>query len=590
MKNIVLFVLDSLNYSHVKSSPVELMPFTRKLEEESIVCENMFSQAPYTEAAVMNLYCSQNVLDNGGYLYRFRDAASTIFEEMQKKNYICYFNSYQPQCFPSSLRRGVDNLFYNVGYDQGALWSYRLSYYAGLLSKSELTGQDYETLYEIFEDNFREWIKFTDDIINDDPSVSMIKTNAKDYDAPEVKRLVEKEQAAYKEDKKSYVENVLKEGTSHSFFKIPAFNQDFKIKDREKMEEIRREAEPLFKRIAKMNFRCNMHRAFGRILSNPGKKLGSFIAHPNKRNAKELAKSLYYSGNYLMDFDLKDRIAANYDSFKNAPSAKTHIDHYIDWAGRQSGEKPHFALIHVDDIHNPEIFFTYDTVDKEFVSGELKAAGELLDSLPEDYYGSVTHDLSLRYADNMIKYLYDSLREKGMLENTCIAICADHGFSFSGNPIRDSFVVNLFLENYNMPFLIYNSGSEPQHITKLCISKDIPASLCAIADGRVPECFDGYDVREGHDYPFVQIEYCGGGCPDIMRRELKLAAFDGEYFVGTLGQLQNMEESIISEIYDLKNDPGQNKNLLKKNYDEQKLKKLFAEIIRRKEKILEYYT
>lgn len=71
MHNILLFIIDSLNYSHVKESPINLMPYLSEIKKAGLYCENMYSQAPYTEAAVMNLYCGDNVLQNGGYLFRF---------------------------------------------------------------------------------------------------------------------------------------------------------------------------------------------------------------------------------------------------------------------------------------------------------------------------------------------------------------------------------------------------------------------------------------------------------------------------------------------------------------------------------------
>ena len=100
---------------------------------------------------------------------------------------------------------------------------------------------------------------------------------------------------------------------------------------------------------------------------------------------------------------------------------------------------------------------------------------EVFNRLPSDYKGSITHDLSLRYIDNVIEYLFNVLKQEDLLEDTCIIITADHGFSFSGNPLRDSFLTNLYLENYNVPLLIYNSGYEPRIINDRKTTKEIPA-------------------------------------------------------------------------------------------------------------------
>ena len=586
MKNYLLFIIDSLNYSHVKESDIELMPFLRDLERDGLSCNNMYSQAPYTEAAVMDIYCGQNVLDHGGYFFRFKDTPLTIFEAMKDKGYTTFYNSYQPQCHPSSLRRGVDYLYYNVGYDQAALWSYRLSHFADLLKKNEMKDDDYNRLFELLDDNFNEWLHFIDDIENDDISVNMIKGNASAYNAKEIKEKVLNEKETFDNDKKSYIDELLNTGYGHRLFKIPAYNQDYKIKNRNFIIDTGKDLKPLMKKIKHMDFKLNTKNAFASIAKGPFNKLGSFIKNPGKGTAKDFAKAAYYSLNYLVDTDLNQRIASNYDSFKNAPSARTHIKHYIDWAiEHKNDEKPHFACVHIDDIHNPEIFFTYDSEDRDLINKEKQDAYDLLREIPNEYYGSLSHDLSLRYIDGVIKFLYDELEKNGMLDNTCIAICADHGFSFSGNPIRDSFVINLYLENYNIPFVVTGSDKKGR-IDYFCSSKDIPETLCDLVDGKVPKEFTGRSILDKTNREIHNLEYCGGGCPDISRRQLKIAAFDDDYFVGTLCTIDEDIYKHITEIYDLKNDKGQKHNLVNKKYNKEKVDKLMSIIRQRREIII----
>ena len=578
MKNYLLFIIDSLNYSHVKESPVDLMPFLSELKKKGIYCDNMFSQAPYTEAAVMNLYCGQDVLHNNGYLFRFRDAKSTIFEEMKKAGYITYFNSYQPQCHPSSVRRGIDYIYYNVGYDQGALWSYRLQHYSEQLKIGQLNSKDMEVLKEIFNDNFSEWLHFIDDLLSKDESTNMIIDNAPSYDPENVKKRVTDEYTLYKLDCKKYIKDVLSTGPSHRLFQIPAYVQNGKIKNREHIDQIRTEMLPLFKRIQSMNIRLNIRNAKG-LLKGPIRKFGQMLRHPNKSSFKKFLKSGFLFVNEIKDIDLFQRIDEDCDLFKNAPSGKTHVDHYLKWSEQHVADGKHFACIHIDDIHNPEVFFTYDSDDMDLVHQEMLEAENVLDAIPKSYYGSITHDLSLRYIDNLLRYLYGELEKRGMLDDLCISICADHGFSFSGNPLRDSFVINLYLENYNIPCVITGCGLEHKEIKNLRTSKDIPATICKLATGTIPQGFSGHSLTENFDYPEVQIEYCGGGCPDLSRRELKIAAFDKTYFVGTLCTLrEKLEGDHITEIYDLVIDPKQLHNLRHGRYDEKKVNHLLRHI------------
>ena len=584
-KNYIFFIIDSLNYSHVKESSVVLMPFLEKLKKEGLYCDNMYSQAPYTEAAVMNLYCGQDVLENSGYLFRFKKAKSTIFEEMKKAGYITYYNSYQPQCHPSSVRRGIDYLYYNVGYDQGALWSYRIQHYSDLYKVGKITSEDIVALKEIFEDNFIEWLRFVDDVLNKDESTNMIINNAPDYNPDAVKKLVSQEYAIYKSSPETYINEILSIGQEHRFFQMPAYVQNGKIQDRQFVGKIKEEMMPLFKRIKLMNLKLNLKNCKG-IMSGPLKKFGAFLRQPCKASYKNFLKSCYLSVNELKDLDLFQRINSDCDHFKNAPSARTHINHYLKWAEEHKDDGNHFACIHIDDIHNPEVFFTYDTQDMNLIKEEKNAAEELLNQIPKTYYGSLTHDLSLRYMDNVLKYFYGELEKRGMLDNTCIAICADHGFSFSGNPLRDSFVINLFLENYNIPCVFTGKGIEHKVVTDLRTSKDVPATLCALACGKVPEGFSGHSLIDDYEYPIVQIEYCGGGCPDLTRRELKIAAFDKSYFVGTLCSLNDeLSMDFVTEIYDLIEDPKQIRNLRKCTYDESKVNFLLSHIEQRRHDI-----
>ncbi len=579
MQRILLFIIDSLNFSRLRDNGKSLMPFLYRLSREGISCENMFSQAPYTEAAVMNIYCGQSVLENGGYLKRFKCAKKTIFEAMKENGYTTYYNSFQPQCFPSSLRSGIEYIYYNVGYDLGALWSYRLYHYALLLSKSEITTEDNNDLIEIFDDNFSEWLLFVENLIKHDESCSMIQDNSKSYCGEAVMQAVKKEYQNYCENKIDYIYEVLRKGKKHNIYKIPAFIQDLKIKNRGIMSSITKLFKPLLKEIRKIDFKYNLKNNKG-FVSGVCNNFVGFCKHPSNETYKNFLKSLYIVVNVLFDLDLYQRIGLHLDGFKNAPSARKHIDHYIDWV-RNHKEEKHFACIHVDDIHNPEEFFTYDSEDLSLLVKERDDAMKYLGAIDNKYKGSVTHDLSLIFIDNIIKYLFEQLDNTDLLESTTVLITADHGFSYAGYPLRDSLVTNLYLENYRVPFVIVNSGFAPRIIDKICLTKDIPSTICDIAlNKKIPE-FSGLSVFSEKEYERATIEYCGGGCPDIRRRKLKLASHDSNFLVGALCSLEeDFDWSKITEVYDLINDPLQKNNLVKE-YNKVMLVPYFEDLFNR---------
>ena len=573
-----------MNNTNIKSSNLNITPFLNELKKNNVYIDDMYSQAPYTEAANMGIYCGQDTLQNGGYMFRYKYAPKTIFEAMKEKGYRTYYNDFQPQCHISSVIRGIDDIYYSVGFDLGALWNYRLKHYSNLFKDGKLNGNDYTALYEIFNDNFIGWLHFVDNIIDIDKSIELIINNDPSYDATKVKKQVEYEYQLFNNNKKKYVDEVLLEGTNHRLFSIQPFRQVEKIKDRKFYKSIKHIFKPVCKKVRKYDFKFNKKNCKG-IFKGANRKLFQFIKKPNAINLKNYVKASLLSINQLFDVDLYKRINKNYDYFKNAPSLKTHIDHYIKW--RKNTTDPSFCFMHVDDIHNPEVFFTYDTEDVELLKMEKEAAMDVLNNIPSDYTGSLSHDLSLRYIDGVIKYFYNEMEKNNFIENTIILICADHGFSFSGNPLRDSAVVNLYLENYNIPCIITGTGLENKKIEGLFESKDIPATLCYLADGIIPIEFSGKNVFVSKGYDKLIIEYCGGGCPDLSRRELKMAAFDKKLFVGCCLKLdEDLTFDKISELYDLEKDPKQLDNLINK-YDNRQFVQEYIDLInKRKHEIL----
>ena len=85
-KNIIFFHLDSLVYKGIeKTSERDIaMPFFEELSKRGVMMTNLFSLAPYTEAAAIALYSGRKTLDNGGYLNKFIDDEKFITKKLDK--------------------------------------------------------------------------------------------------------------------------------------------------------------------------------------------------------------------------------------------------------------------------------------------------------------------------------------------------------------------------------------------------------------------------------------------------------------------------------------------------------------------------
>lgn len=581
--NCIMVVIDSLDYTRCQQSSKELLPFLNACARHGIVCENMYSQAPYTEAAAMALYCGQNTLDRCGYMERYNNAETTLFEVFSNSGYDVFFNALQPQCFPSSLRRGITDIAYNRGFDILGLWIYRLQYYSKIYEENELTEQDIELLIRIMDDNFEEWLRFLCDLDNNDPSVRMIKPLNRYFNVSECKDKVEIEFNYYNNDKKNYILSVLKQKQKHRLFQIPYFRQiDYDL-SRDVKEYYAKECSQLCEKIRKSNiisntlFNADVYRQTYHMCVD-------YIKNRDKADFK-VQKALIK--NALVIHDFRARFGSECSGLKGQPSFRTHVDDFLSWIDRRtSGNKPYFACIHVDDIHFPEMFFTYDAKSKAVIEEDLALAQDYLSSRRRTAAGTISTDLSLLYADNQCRFLVEEIKKRGRYDDTIFFVTADHGFSYSGYPIRNKPINTFYLENFKIPFYIFGGDVKPLTATGLYSSVDIPSTICRVMGVDKPDSFVGRSIIDSNEEEnILTIEYCGGGCPDILRRDLMIAAFDSKAMVAVKAKA-NKELSLedIVEVYDLRNDPMQRRNL-KHRFNFLEYKKYYAKIVSRLKEI-----
>lgn len=569
--NAILIVIDAYDQTRIEESNYLLTPNLERFAKNGIKFTNMYSQAPYTEAAVMNLYAGQNTLDRGGYLYRFGNAPKTIFECFQDNGFEVFCNTHQPQVFPSSQRRGIDYLVYDRPYDFDVLWRYRLDYYSKLLKNNELDVDDLNDICSFVEDNFAEAKEFLSDYLKSNYRIDILKPYDTNFDYKKASEHLQKEYSAFVKDKEKYCKAMLLEGRSHSFFSMPSFNVGNYILSNEIENLQNSEIKNLCKRIGRKNFiRCLFHN--GDLIKSLAKSSGLFL---KKRTRNDALKSFYMAKNALLMTHLKERYGSSAKQLKEQPSFNTLSNNFLDWLiSRKETTKPFFACIHVDDVHFPEVFYSFDSNDPSLIREELKVANQVINQhIPGK--GTIIHDLSIAYADYHIGRLVDKLTQMGVMENTVVFVTADHGFSYSGYPIRQKDINTFYLENFKIPFYIFGGKIKKDVISSLQSSVDIPSTICNIMSLKMPQSFDGINsLEEKRDYLF--IDYCGGGCPDLKRREIMLAVFDSKKMLCFKLRLnESLDWKKIVEVYNLEKDPKQRKNIYK-NYDKKEFETLFA--------------
>lgn len=557
MKNVIFLVIDSLGFEYLNSDFAKSVsaPFLNKLREDYLSVEQMYSQAPFTEAAVMGLCCGQKTLDHNGYLRRIQDAENNLFEVFHKNGYTVFNNSIQPYCMTKCLFQGIDYPYITEFINVDGIKSYRLNHYSALYASNSLTQDDYDFLYDLIDDFFESYCDLLRMLIEKSPIVELIaKAIPEESEFQNSLKIAEDERLRYEQNKRGYIDALLSH-ENDSIFHFRKFEQSRKADPQTKTYFIR-ESKRLHRKIGRMYLKHNVCNKSLKVLTNSLKKL---IRNFNKSGIRDFLISSYSILNSKIDLDLKYRFQKTYDRFKSANSLNTRLNHFLNWHEQYKDGKPYFAYIHVDDIHSPEMFFSYDSDDKTLLQNEIYQAEELLNRLPKNHKGNLVYELGLKYVDTKIKDFYQELEKRGSLDDTILIITSDHGYSYYNYPVRENYVKNFYLENYHIPFIVVDNERKKVKVDGFYQSYDILTSLCDLLGISMEKESAGKSFfSENTNRNYVTMEYMGGGCPDIKRRPLQYAIFDEELFVSAESSLaQPIDGTKIKQIFDMKKDPLQ---------------------------------
>ena len=581
-KNVLFIVIDSVTNDIIfnKDSSLLCTPFLNELRTKSISGNKMFSEAPYTEAALMALLASVDTMDNGGYMERLKNS-TCVLELFQNNNYKVFFNNYYPSIYPSYMIKGYDERKYIEGYDFLQLWEYRLKYFSDVFDNDDLTSNEEEMLVNMLHDNFFSWIEYLEKIKNKSDETVMLNNCIDMTDIDKNIKLLKKEYAKFNNDSSKYLRDILSLKTNHSLFEIKTYRMTDKVNNNKVRNIVMDKYKDIFKKIARLDFKYN-------LLHNklPMRKLIKSIFDRDFKIVKGLLAGYK---NSLFDKDLYDRIGEEYDQFKNQRSFYTVSQEFFKWV-RKNKNTQWMSYVHIDDAHYTENFFTYDTDDISIIDNDFKRISDYLNKIPKKYKGSISYDLALLYCDNVIKNIFNFLEKEDLIDNTSVVITADHGFSYYFSPVRDKYVISSYRENYNVPFIIYDKNIKPRLIPNYCSTKDIPSTLLDLAGIKIPKEFKGNSLLKYNGENYVLLEYMGGGCPDIMRRPIILGVRTDDYdVIMDIYINKKFEDNEIKEIYDIKNDPFEHNNLSNSKYIKKNITKELKILENRYNEIIKQY-
>lgn len=586
-ENVVLIVVDELAGNIVNktfNNGIKVMPFLQQLSKKSVTAVRMYSQAPYTEAAIRGLLYGHGVLDRLDNLLMQPDFEFTYYKYLEQEGYDVYSMS-------SDLNNGTLGKRYQqniVPNSWEGLYRIRLKYLEPyVLQGEENAGRSYA---ELLAQALGSCINFYESLYADDFSTYHFRKffQTDQTYCKKVLTFYKKEYEELKQDERAYVRCFIEEK------KYLRFRQQEKWIERQRIEE-----EALREYIIER---------YNKII----KKLKRASRHYNLKNTRIPMKTagrgarLICKGKWKEGFELIKLLCINYRNLLTDVHAKFYerdsvinrraiteelFGSFLELIEHRSGDKPFFAYFHPNDIHGPADFIPAHVCSREEADQEFDIAEAFVKSLPEDFKGSVNYYTTARIVDERIKKFYMQLKQRGFLDNTYFIVTSDHGTSYMYDCIRPDVVNNFYDTQYRIPFILYKNGIESERIDSFTSAKDIPATLFELLGIAVPQYFTGKNLlNPEYHSDYVIHEYFGGGCPDFYHRPIRFCIRDRDYKVVYYVPLGGtFQEGSIIEIHDLQKDPMEINNLADLDYDRTAVNNLLGLLKKRFDEVNKEY-
>lgn len=544
MKNVLFIVVDSVFEEVIHDNP-NVFPFIESIKDNCLYFSNVFSQGPYTEAGTKGLLCSEKTLDNETYLCRYSKAKHFISELFKSNGYRTTSIIYPTTLYNDRIVRSFDQIAFSSVFIPTVFLEQKINFYRDIKNKKGLDDSEYNRIIDIFDDVFYFWSYSLDRKAHPDNFLLLNKyDDSFPYD--DLFELINKEMELYKKDKRSYLDGFF-EG-NNDILSIDTFKKTNFVKNGAFIEALatrKRFANTLAATQLKVALR-----SFSEFISNcKGKSL-----------SKKRKYFLMWLKGIKRSFDIY--VPKKSDNYKLLLSAKSQFDYAFELLSNKK-EQAQFVMLHVEEPHYFNTFYSYDSKDLNVIQNELDYAKEYMKLINKSYRGSLYYDLSLRYIDLQIKNLFNRLDNVGLLENTTIVITADHGSSYSGRFLRHNATINFYKENYHIPFIIFDKSICGREVNNLAMNIDIIPTLMNFLSLKIPSDLDGINILSDDERKYVFVEYMGSGCPDIHLKNAWISIINNNYQVCYIGPIfEDFSERKIVEIYNLKSDPSQKNNNL----------------------------
>ena len=162
------------------------------------------------------------------------------------------------------------------------------------------------------------------------------------------------------------------------------------------------------------------------------------------------------------------------------------------------------------------------------------------------------YDGEIFFVDYFIQQIIDTLSKSGKMEDTILVITSDHGESFNEHGLvgHDN---QLYANLINVPLIIHIPGARPRRINKIVETKDIMPTILESIGLEKPSYIQENSLFNARDFAFSEIYN--------RNKNKRISLVSDRYKL-----IYTYNDEVI-ELYDLKEDPGENHNIAEENKD-----------------------
>ena len=558
-KDVILFVIDSLGAEEMCDEKYgeSCIPFLKRLMGEYSYVENYYSQGSHTESAVPGLICGINTLDYNGYLHRFDDKPKTIFDYYDEKGYETYNISWGRNTLPARLKGKVKN-YYLAAFSFNDYLSYTIPYYVKLLKNNSLNEKDKLDLIECYDAAFQGCLLFWDKSSNPQDAYDLLGDIFVE-DFKDVYNIIRTEYELYALNKWLYIEKNLLDGKISDVMSNLHVEPN-RVLNTNKLKAIRK-----------------VHRTFINQAIHYQKKNTVFDRRNDypvllKQGIQRLCmKSNLYLSNffgrlYSADYFKFDQIDKLRD---DGASLQTQLDFLKKLIQNHDDEKPKFIYMHVNTIHPPVEWVSFDR-GADQIRNDINNAKHILKET-KGYHGDFIYRVGMGYVDNCMKRFYEELIADGILGSTILCLTADHGSVIGSRPVRKNRAANnCHTETYHVPMIIIDKDKKIGKIDGFYENIDYLPSIMDWCGLGIPAELKGKSILQTENKSnIVHMERIDTGCPNLEHRNVIYVARNKYYIVEyEVGVFQEFEQGHINEVYDLVSDPDELINIANKIEEE----------------------